>query len=86
MANWHKKSWTVSNAGPPHPNAGSHGGSCIIDPTGIVLAEAGVWEEDVVLGQVDLALANACYAKKCLLPNFALKSLWEEAIEKVTVV
>ena len=70
----------------PHPNAGSHGGSCIIDPTGIVLAEAGLWEEDVVLGQVDLALATACYAKKCLLPNFALKSLWKEAIEKVSVV
>ena len=51
-----------------------------------MLAEAGLWEEDIVLGQIDLALATACYAKKCLLPNFALKSLWEEAIEKVTVV
>ena len=51
-----------------------------------MLAEAGLWEEDVVLGQVDLTLATACYAKKCLLPNFALKSLWKEAIEKVSVV
>jgi len=40
------------DAGLPHPNAGSHGGSCIIDPTGIVLTEAGIWKEEVVAVKV----------------------------------
>merc|ERR1712046_250462 len=41
------------------PTRGSHGMSSIIDPTGLVLQEAGVFSEEMVSQYIDLTAATA---------------------------
>ena len=61
------------------PTQGSHGQSCVVDPTGIVVAEAGVYDETLVHHTLDLSKATALYADKSLLPEYALAGWWRSA-------
>ena len=46
------------------PLRGSHGMSCVIDPFGRVVAEAGVNTEEMITHNIDVGAADALYAKK----------------------
>jgi len=65
------------------PLTGSHGGSSIIDPTGIVMQEAGMYDEVLVCHTLDLAEANAAYANKSVCNGYALAGWWQEALPQV---
>eukprot|EP00940_MAST-03C_sp_MAST-3C-sp2_P001147 g1147.t1 len=62
---------------------GSHGGSCIISPTGIVSVEAGVYEETLVCDEIDLGESDAFYAKKSLLADYKFSPFWKEAAASI---
>jgi predicted amidohydrolase len=68
-----------------HPTLGSHGHSCVIDPSGIVVAEAGL-DEEVLIESIDLDRATATYALKSLLPEFALSSWWRDGVRRFVSV
>jgi predicted amidohydrolase len=68
------------------PTSGSHGESCIVDPTGVVRCEAGVYDEAVLCHELDLGEATALYAHKSLLPEYALSGWWKDALARVTRV
>ena len=65
------------------PTRGSHGQSSIIDPRGMVVCEAGVYEESLSVHAIDLDEASALYANKSLMPQYALSSWWKEALARV---
>ena len=67
------------------PTRGSHGQSSVVDPTGVVCCEAGMYDERLLVHTLDLADATALYAKKSLLPEYALAGMWREAVSRVVV-
>lgn len=67
---------------------GSHGGSRIIGPDGVVLAQGGIMELDngrpeIVAADIDVALATALYANEALLPGFFLSQWWATGTQHV---
>ena len=67
------------------PLEGSHGMSCVVDPTGVVVAECGMFDEEMVVHALQLADAHALYAQKSLLPEYAMARWWEEGVRSVVV-
>lgn len=67
------------------PMQGSHGCSSVIDPTGAVKVEAGVFDEEMVTFKIDLREANATYAQRSLRPEFALSDWWQQGLQIVKV-
>eukprot|EP00039_Didymoeca_costata_P020655 m.342030 g.342030 ORF g.342030 m.342030 type:complete len:314 (-) comp20828_c0_seq1:63-1004(-) len=65
--------------------SGSHGISCIVDPTGIIVAEAGVFSEEIIYHEINVERACASYALKSLNENYALRDMWIEGLKKVNV-
>ena len=65
------------------PLQGSHGQSCIVDPTGIVQQEAGIYGECVLTHTLEIDEATALYADKSLLPGYALSDWWRTALARV---
>lgn len=63
----------------------SHGTSCVIDPTGIVLATCGERTEELVVADLNMGEATALYADKSLLDGYALSSWWREGMARVKV-
>ena len=61
---------------------GSHGQSRIIGPNGIILREAGIYEEEVVSAVCDLTKATGHLAKQSLGCDF-LKAWWQAGMTKV---
>ena len=51
----------------------SHGQPCIVDPTGMVVCEAGVYEEVLLTHTLDLDEATALYAEKSCCPSTRLR-------------
>ena len=78
---WLVKSNVAGNT--DEPTRGSHGHSCIVDPTGIIVGEAGTYEEVIVYHTLDMAEANALYAQKSLLDSYAMSAWWREALPRV---
>ena len=78
---WLVKSNVAGNEEEPY--RGSHGQSCIVDPTGMVVCEAGVYEEVLLTHTLDLDEATALYAEKSLLPEYALSGWWRAALQRV---
>ena len=66
--------------------AGSHGMSAIFDPTGAVVEEAGVYDEDILVADLAIDDATALYAEKSLLDDYVHKATWEAAMDKVAVL
>jgi len=60
--------------------------SAIIDPTGIILAEAGVYGEELLVQDIDPARAEAVYAGKSLRGGYALREMWEETYPTIVAV
>eukprot|EP00941_MAST-03F_sp_MAST-3F-sp1_P003754 g3754.t1 len=88
-----------ANATGGSENGGSHGSSKIVGPTGLVLVEASIREEESIFYKIELDQsaslanvefdANACYAMECLNPNVwsPLRNFWENGVrDLVTVV
>ena len=69
-----------------NPLRGSHGMSAVIDPTGVVVAEAGMYGEELLVQEIDMSLAQAPYAQKCLKEGFALREMWEETYPAIVTV
>ena len=67
------------------PLLGSHGRSGVIDPTGLVIAEASIFEEEMVIAEIELDDAKAAYAHKSLLDSYFLAPWWKEAVQHVKV-
>eukprot|EP00930_Biecheleria_cincta_P086898 TRINITY_DN76156_c0_g1_i1.p1 TRINITY_DN76156_c0_g1~~TRINITY_DN76156_c0_g1_i1.p1 ORF type:complete len:409 (+),score=39.49 TRINITY_DN76156_c0_g1_i1:35-1228(+) len=67
------------------PTRGSHGMSSIIDPTGMIRAEAGVFTEEMVACHIDLSEATAAYAEKSLSSRYALAEFWRTGLKHVVV-
>ena len=65
---------------------GSHGMSAIFGPTGVVIEEAGLADENVLVADLDLAEATALYAAKSVRDGYAHKATWDGALGKVTVL
>ena len=61
---------------------GSHGQSRIIDPSGIILGEAGIYEEEVISAVLNLKKATGHLAKQSLGCDF-LKAWWQAGVSKV---
>jgi predicted amidohydrolase len=64
---------------------GSHGQSCVVDPTGIVRVEASVYEEELLTWKADLSEACALYARKSLMEEYALSEWWADGVKRVRV-
>ena len=75
-----KSNWA---ADAEEPYQGSHGQSCIVDPTGIVQQEADVYGESLLTQVLDIDQATALYADKSLLAEFALSGWWRTALTHV---
>lgn len=85
--------WLIKSNVPRAPLAcadktlGSHGQSCVIDPTGMVVAHASSdAAEELVCATIDVDAASALYATKSLRPGYALNRWWKAALGDVTVV
>ncbi|MDH7601170.1 MAG: carbon-nitrogen hydrolase family protein [Armatimonadota bacterium] len=63
-------------------NEGSHGQSRIISPSGQILVEAGIEEEQVIAADLDIKKADRWLALRSLDTEF-LKSWWEQGIRLV---
>lgn len=63
------------------PLSGSHGMSGIVDPTGIVRVEASIYDEEIVITEVDIDVAEAAYAKKSVLDEYFLAKWWKKGAE-----
>ncbi len=66
-------------------NEGSHGQSRIISPSGRILVEAGMHDEQVISAELDLKKANGWLALRSLETDF-LKSWWEQGVKLVRKV
>ncbi|MDR3633361.1 MAG: carbon-nitrogen hydrolase family protein, partial [Isosphaeraceae bacterium] len=64
---------------------GSHGQSRVIAPDGNIVKEASVFEEEVVVSNLDLSLATAANAKRSLTAG-PLSRWWEEGVKRVRVI
>lgn len=65
------------------PSRGSHGRSCVVDPTGIVVCEAGIYDEALLCHTLELGNASALYAEKSVQPENALSGWWRDALARV---
>ena len=75
-----KSNWAADRA---RPLRGSHGESCVVDPTGVVVRMAGVYDEALLCHTLELGEATALYAHKSLRPEYALSAWWREALARV---
>lgn len=64
------------------PLEGSHGQSRIVGPNGVMIKEASILGEDVLVAELDLKKASGGTAQKSLRANF-LKTWWENGIKQV---
>lgn len=67
------------------PAMESHGQSRIIDPSGIVLAEAGYFQDEMVIAELDAARATRETALKSLRAP-KLVDWWRSGMEKVRII
>jgi len=74
------------HANPPSDgiNAGSHGQSRLIDTDGNIIKEAGIFQEEVLIGDLDLAKATAEFALESL--EGPLRDWWREGLKRVPVL
>ena len=64
---------------------GSHGMSSITDPFGRVRVEASTHGEEMLTYELDTAEADALYANKSLLPEYALSSWWRDGLAQFKI-
>ncbi len=64
------------------PLEGSHGQSRIVGPDGVIIKEASILGEEVLIEELDLRRASGGTARKSLRAGF-LKTWWEDGIKKV---
>ncbi len=64
------------------PIEGSHGQSRIVDPNGTILQEASIFEEEVLIENLDLGRASASIPKNSFRADF-LRDWWENGRELV---
>ena len=57
----------------------------MIDPTGIVRVEAGIFTEEMVTCEVHLEEATGSYAANSLRAGYLLSDWWRRGLEYVTV-
>jgi len=67
------------------PLQGSHGMSAVIDPYGRIVAEAGMATEEMLTFSIDIADADALYARKSLLPEYALSGWWADGLAQLDI-
>ena len=64
------------------PWIGSHGQSRIVSPTGVLLQEAPIFEETVLIEELDMNKANAGNARNSTRAEF-LKEFWQTGIKAI---
>ena len=70
--------WVVkSNVAKDH----SHGHSCVVDPFGKIIVEAG-FDEEMVMCELDTSKATGHYASKSTLEEYKMCGWWKEGFEK----
>jgi len=67
------------------PWMGSHGQSRIVSPRGVLLQEAPIFEETVLIEELDMNQARAGNARNSLRAKF-LKDFWQAGMEKIDEV
>ncbi len=74
------------HANPPADglNAGSHGQSRVIDTDGNLIKEAGIFQEEVVIADLDLSKATAEFALEALTGS--MRDWWSEGLKRVPVL
>jgi len=74
------------HANPPADgiSAGSHGQSRLIDSDGNIIKEAGIFQEEVLIGDLDLSKATAEFALEAL--KGPLGDWWREGLKQVPVL
>lgn len=65
------------------PLEGSHGKSAIIDPNGLILQEASIFKEDVLIEVLDMTRASGNRANKSLEADF-MREWWEIGMKLVS--
>ena len=66
-------------------NEGSHGQSRIISPSGQIIEEAGIYDEQIITADLDLKKADAWLARRSLEADF-LQDWWKQGIALVRKV
>lgn len=75
--------WLIQSNAPANPDhSGSHGQSRIVQPDGNIVAEASIYDEEVVTATIDPDKASRKWAMRSLDPDF-LKVFWSEGIKIV---
>lgn len=74
-----------SPADPKDLSHSSHGQSRLITPSGNIITEAGIFEEEVITAEFDLKKATGHVASQSLVCPF-LKGWWEQGAAKVRVI
>jgi hypothetical protein len=67
------------------PWMGSHGQSRIVSPTGLLLQEAPIFREAVLVEELDMNTAGAGNARNSLRASF-LQEFWQTGMEQVNQV
>jgi predicted amidohydrolase len=74
-----------ANAPANQDKSGSHGQSRIIAPDGNIIKEASIYNEELVLGSLDVSKATADNAKKSLTRG-PLQDWWKEGLKRVRII
>ena len=64
---------------------GSHGHSCIVNPVGRIVSEAG-FEEEFLVSEIDISESSALYATKSFLKEYRMSDWWKEGVEQYVKV
>lgn len=65
-------------------NAGSHGQSRVVDTDGNLIKEAGIFQEEIVIADLDLSKATAEFARESL--TGPMRDWWSEGVKRVPVL
>ena len=74
-----------SNAPANYDTSGSHGQSRIITPTGNIMEEASIFEEDILIAELDMSKATRGNALRSLNRG-PFKDWWEEGVKRVKII